>query len=106
MPAPLPEAVADFGWYGAGYAVCIGGTDAPDFYPPLNDLEAQGEWLAGFEAAWCDCPDAEAIRSILFGDGMGGESLDTALGRALEDRPELLRQVRAYRAACVAATMH
>ena len=102
----LPEHIRDFGWYGAGYVVCIGGTDDPDFYPPLNDLEAQGEWLAGFDAAWCDCPDAEAIHSILFGDGMGGESLDTALGRVLEDRPELLRQVRAHRATFGTRTLH
>lgn len=83
----LPDAIRGFGWYGAGYAVCIGGTDDPNFYPPLHDLEAQREWLAGFEAAWCDCPDAEAIDSILFGDGMGGESLEAALTRVLEDRP-------------------
>lgn len=103
---PLPAAIRDFGWYGAGYAVCLGGTADPDFYPPLNDLEAQGEWLAGFEAAWCDCPDAEAIRSVLFGDGMGGESLETALGRALEGRLELLGQVRAHRAGLSSRRLH
>jgi hypothetical protein len=62
---------------------------------PLNDMEAQGEWLGGFDAAWVECPDDEAIASILEGDGMGGESVDQALARALKGRPELLRQLRA-----------
>lgn len=68
----------EFGWFGAGYAVAKGGTAPDDYYPPLNDMEAQHEWLGGFGAGWVECPDEEAIASILFGDGSGGESIDEA----------------------------
>ena len=85
----MPEKIRDFGWFGAGYAVAKGGTDDPDFYPPLNDMEAQREWLGGFGAGWVECPDDEATDSILYGDGMGGESVHEALARALEGRAEL-----------------
>jgi hypothetical protein len=51
----------EFGWFGAGYAVAKGGTAPDDYYPPLNDLEAQREWLGGFGAGWVECPDEEAI---------------------------------------------
>ncbi len=39
-----------------------------------------------FGAAWAECPDDEAIESILHGDGRGGESMDDALAQALEGR--------------------
>ena len=58
----MPEKIRDFGWFGAGYAVAKGGTDDPDFYPPLNDMEAQREWLGGFGAGWAECPDDRGDR--------------------------------------------
>jgi len=92
----MPDKITDFGWFGAGYAVFKSGTQDPDFYPPLNDMEAQRQWVDGFGAAWVECPDDEAVESILFGDGTGGESIGEALVRALEGRDQLLRQLRAY----------
>ena len=94
----LPEKIKAFGWFGAGWAVFKGGVTDPDFFPPLDDIEAQREWLGGFGAAWVECPDDEAVDSILDGDGMGGEPVDVALARALEGRAELLAQLRLHHA--------
>lgn len=102
----MPEKIREFGWFGAGWAVFKGGTDDDDFYPPLNDMEAQREWLGGFGAAWVECPDDDAIKSILHGDGMGGQSVDEALAQALEGRPELLRQLRAHGEGRASQTRH
>jgi hypothetical protein len=96
----------EFGWFGAGYAVAKGGTAPDDYYPPLNDLEAQREWLGGFGAGWVECPDEEAIESILFGDGSTGESIDEALARALEGRADLLRQLRTHGEGRAHRTLH
>lgn len=102
----MPEKIKDFGWFGAGYAVAKGGTDDDDFYPPLNDMEAQREWLGGFGAGWAECPDDAALGSILDGDGTGGESVGEALARALEGRPELMRQLRAHGEGRASQTRH
>lgn len=102
----MPKKIEDFAWYGAGWAVFKGGVTDPDFYPPLNDMEAQREWLGGFGAAWVDYPDDAAIDSILAGDGMGGESVDQALARAMEGHPELLRQLRSHRLDWGNRTLH
>lgn len=59
-----------------------GGTEECD--PPLNDIQAWIEWLAGYGAAWVECPDEGAFISTLHGDGMGGKSIDAALARALD----------------------
>jgi hypothetical protein len=96
----------DIDWFGAGYVVAKVGTAADDFYPPLNDLEAQREWLGGFIAGWVECPDDAAIASILFGDGNGGESIDEALARAMEGRADLLRQLRGHGAGRASDTLH
>jgi hypothetical protein len=72
----LPGKIKDFGWYGAGWAVFKGGTDDPDFYPPIDDIEAQQEWLDGFTAACADYPD--------------GETMEQALSRVLVGRTALL----------------
>jgi hypothetical protein len=96
----------DIDWFGAGYAVAKGGTARDDYYPPLNDMEAQREWLVGFIAGWVECPDDEAIESILYGDGTGGESADMALARALEGRADLLRQLRAHGEGRASRTLH
>jgi hypothetical protein len=63
------------------------------FFPPLNDIEAQREWLGGFGAAWVS-------------DGGGGESVDAALARACEGREELLRQLRSHRAGWGSREVH
>lgn len=83
-----------------------GSTKDSDFYPSLNDMAAQREWLGGFGAAWAECPDEEAIESILHGDGRGGGSVDDALAQALEGREELLRQLRAHHADRANRTLH
>ena len=67
----LPSRIAEFGWFGAGWAVCKGGTDDPDVYPPIDDCEALYHWLAGFGTTWVECPEGEAMESILNGDGLG-----------------------------------
>jgi len=73
-----------FGWYGAGYA-CMKGEEVTDMLmPPLDDEQGLFRWLDGFAAAHADYPDDEAIDSMLFGDGMGGESFDDALFRILK----------------------
>ena len=96
----------EIGWFGAGYAVAKGGSAPDDYYPPLNDLEAQREWLGGFGAGWVECPDDAAIESILFGDGSSGESIDEALARALEGRADLLRQLRTHEEGRAHRTLH
>ena len=98
----LPDKIADFGWFGAGWAVYKGNVEDPDFFPPLNDMEAQRDWLGGFGSAWTEYPDAAALR----GDGTGGEQLDEALIRALKGRAALLRQLRAHCEARVSRTVH
>ena len=49
----LAAKIAEFGWFGAGYAVFGTATDDRDVYPPLDDDDAprQRQWLAGFGAA-------------------------------------------------------
>lgn len=102
----IPAKIRDFGWFGAGYAVAKGDVRDPDFYPPLNDMEAQREWLGGFGAGWAECPDDAAVASILYWDVTGGESVHQALARALEGRPELLRQLWAHGEGRASRTVH
>ena len=92
-------------WFDAGWAVYKGST-GEDWFPPLNDREAQRAWLGGFGAAWVEYPDDEARASILMGDGLGGESLDDALTSALARRPELLEQLLAHRDGWGRRTIH
>ncbi|MCP4993508.1 MAG: hypothetical protein GY934_06955 [Gammaproteobacteria bacterium] len=86
----------DFGWFGAGWAVYKGDVKDIDFFPPLGDIQAQREWLGGFGAAWAEYPDEVAMKSILDGDGMGGESVRATLAKTLEGKTELLRQLLAH----------
>lgn len=67
------------------------------FFPRLDDQDAQRQWLAGFGAAWVECPEAAATAAILGGDWRGGESVEDALMRALATPPELLRQLWPHR---------
>lgn len=83
---PVSTKIKDLGWFGAGEAVFKGSIRDPGFFPPLNDMEAQREWLGGFGAAWAEAPD----------DTGGGESVDEALARSLEGKAELLRQLRCH----------
>jgi hypothetical protein len=76
------------------------------FFPPLNDMEAQHQWLGGFGAAWAEAPDVEAVTSIPESIRLNGESLDAALVRALTGRAELLRQLRAHGAGRASRTVH
>lgn len=95
-------------WFGAGYAVAKGATATDDDYPPLNDMEPQREWLAGFGAGWVECTDGDfdVMLSTLLGDGSGGESIDEALERALEGRADLLRQLRTHGEGSASRTLH
>jgi hypothetical protein len=79
-----PTTPEDEHWLGAGIAVFQGSTDPGDF-PPLGDETAQRHWLAGFSAAWDECP-ADS-------DGWCAQPLDVALMLALAGREALLAQV-------------
>jgi hypothetical protein len=37
----------DVDWFGAGWAVYKGDVRDSEFFPPLNDMEAQRWWLGG-----------------------------------------------------------
>jgi hypothetical protein len=91
----LPDKISEFGWFGAGWSVFHGTTD-PDYFPPLNDMEAQRQWLGGFAAAWVEHPDQD-IDSLLNG-GEGGQSVEQALAEALEGRAALMLQLRQHHA--------
>jgi hypothetical protein len=89
----LPYTVDEIGWYAAGWAVFSRGVRDSEFYPPLNEIEAQREWLGGFGAAWVS-------------DSDDGESVDEALVRVMEGRDELLRQLRSHRAGWGSREVH
>lgn len=89
----LPYTVEEIGWYAAGWAVFSRDVRDPEFFPPVNDIEAQREGLGGFGAAWASDPE-------------DGESVDEALVRALTGREELLRQLRSHRAGWGSREVH
>jgi hypothetical protein len=74
----------NFGWYGAGFAVGKGEDIPPGFVPPVDDVRAWDEFLAGFAHAHADYPDEEAVIGILEGDFSKGEPLDSMLLRVLK----------------------
>lgn len=43
-------------WFARGWSV-FKGTRKPEYFPPVNDSEAQREWLGGFGAAFAEYPD-------------------------------------------------
>jgi len=83
------DEISEFGWLGAGFSAFFQAPIDPDYLPPLDDPLAQSEWLDGFAMAHAERPDEEAMESILYGNGMGGESMEDALRRQLLDYPEL-----------------
>lgn len=93
----FPENPEETDWFAKGWAGYKGDICDDDHFLPLNDMEAQRWWLGGFGAAWTECPDDEAVNSILYGDGIGGESVDEALARVLQGRGDLLRQLWSHR---------
>jgi hypothetical protein len=88
---------SDISWYGAGWAVFKSGEITYDWLPPLNDLQAQHEWLEGFHAAWVEYPVLENFRY----DNNGlpdwddvSPSVEKELERKLAKYPQLLRQLK------------
>ena len=80
-------------WFGAGwYAFHF--PVSPDNYAPLDDRAAQRDWLAGFGAAWAECPEAAQRESARSGFGLCGRTVTAALEAAFAGRTELLRQLR------------
>jgi hypothetical protein len=71
-------------WFDIGWAMFEGGMCGERGLPPLNDMEAQRWWLAGFGAAWAASSSARSV--------------DEALLDALREYEELLRQLRSHRA--------
>ena len=43
-------------WFARGYSVMRDQERDPSHYPPLNDIEAQRQWLGGFGAGWAELP--------------------------------------------------
>jgi hypothetical protein len=64
--------MADVDWFGAGWAVYKGDVRDSEFFPPLNDMEAQRWWLGGFGAAWAEDLDNAVVASVLHGTGWVG----------------------------------
>jgi hypothetical protein len=93
-------------WFGAGEIVFKEGSLDETHFPGLDDQDAQLKWLAGFGAAWAECPEDEAVPSATNGDGMGGESVEEALVRTLEARPELLRALWALGLGKIPRVLH
>jgi hypothetical protein len=81
----------ELSWFDAGSGIFDRIIDDPGCFPPLNDRAVQREWLAGFVGAWGEllvCSDS------LTPDPRGGP-VKEVLARALNDRPELLRELLA-----------
>ena len=70
-------------WFHIGWAMFEGGMRTYAGLPPLNDMEAQRWWLAGFGAAWAASGSQESV--------------DASLLLALRGHEELLRQLRSHR---------
>lgn len=78
-------------WFDAGWAAFHFPVH-PDFFPPLDDRTAQRAWLAGFGAAWAECPESVQREHVSWGVGLCGRTIAAALEAALAGRTELLRQ--------------
>ncbi len=93
QPHP-PEGFPDVDWFDAGSAIFDGIIDDPALYPPLNDMQAQRAWLAGFGAGWIELPEWSWLGSSP--DPREGD-IGEVLTRTLLHRPKLLRQLLAHR---------
>lgn len=81
-------------WFALGSAVFEGRAAGPDRYPPLNDMQAQRGWLAGFGASWIEAAERHDRDPARYPPTL---DLWTNLTRTLTGRPDLLRQLSAYR---------
>ncbi|TCT21203.1 histidine kinase [Thiobaca trueperi] len=81
-------------WFNLGSAVFEGRAAGPDCFPPLNDMQAQRYWLAGFSASWIEASERHDRDPARHPSTLG---IEAHLSRALAGRPELLRQLGAYR---------
>lgn len=94
---PAPGRFRDFcmthciDWFDAGAAVLAGQRDH-HLYPPLDDRDAQRQWLGGFGGAWADMDDAPDLDDILIA--------------ALDGRPALLAQLWGIGLGRVVRTVH
>ena len=79
-------------WFDIGWAMFEGGMRPKMGLPPLNDMDAQRWWLAGFGAAWA------ASRTTA--------PVDDALLVALRGHYELLRQLRSHRPRWGSSRLH
>jgi len=82
-------------WLGAGWSA-FHFPVPPESFPPLDDDEAQHAWLAGFIAAWAECPDPAPNQHVSWGVGPCGRSMAAALEAVVGNRLELLRQLQAF----------
>jgi hypothetical protein len=92
-----------FGWFGAGWA-SYKGRICSDFLPPLNNLEAQHEWLNGFCMADTEYNLPIPERPLALGESIVDyvencewterTSLEEELEKKLVEYPELLGQLK------------
>ncbi len=82
-------------WFGAGWSA-FHFPVPPDAYPPLDDRGAQRAWLAGFDAAWAECPEATQRERVRSETGLCGRTVTAALEVVLFGRTELLRQLQLF----------
>jgi hypothetical protein len=85
----------DFDWFGAGWAAFHFPVH-PESFPPLDDRDAQRAWLAGFGAAWAECPDLTRRAHAAGAAGACGRTVTAALGAVLAGRTELHRQLALF----------
>jgi hypothetical protein len=83
----------DFDWFGAGWSAFHFPVH-PDAFPPLDDREAQRAWLAGFGAAWAECPEAAQRENTRSRFWLCERTVTAALKAVLAGRTELLRQLQ------------
>lgn len=94
MSRPISDALDDLDWFDAGNGVFEHVLVGPGVYPPLDDLEAQRQWLAGYAAGRDGFQRAIDTSASAAGDPRRG-TLHEVLRRQLADQPELLRQLLA-----------
>ncbi|NVZ10559.1 histidine kinase [Allochromatium humboldtianum] len=81
-------------WFALGSAVFEGRAARLDRYPPLNDMQAQRGWLAGFSASWMEASERHDRDPARYPPTL---DLWAHLTLTLTGCPDLLRQLGAYR---------